>query len=211
MSSRPKGPHAHHSVPEECDLTRQRRDRSTSTRRVPAHGADVVLAALVRSLVARRVLSTTDAMLSFAVAAHPAQSTLIPSLRIDLRAQGVRRVGDWSSRHSTQLSSPAAMRCSRCRTSTRRIFPEMVLGRSLNSIRRMRWKGASCSRAKARIAWAVSGPGARPGADRTASPSPQVASQHFLAGVPTVTATNRRSRPQRGSSGDGSIRARAKG
>jgi hypothetical protein len=52
-----------------------------------------------------------------------------------------------SSRHSIAMTVPTATSSSRARSSTRRILPEMVFGSSMNSMRRMRWNGASCSRA----------------------------------------------------------------
>ena len=61
----------------------------------------------------------------------------------------------WSSRHSPAGGEPAA--CSRCRSSTRRIFPEMVLGSSKNSRRRTRWYGARWFRAYRRTESRVPG------------------------------------------------------
>jgi hypothetical protein len=53
---------------------------------------------------------------------------------------------------------------SRVRRSTRRILPEIVLGSSANSIRRMRWYGARLRRTWAKIASAVARSFAHPGA-----------------------------------------------
>ena len=67
-----------------------------------------------------------------------------------------------------ELERPArragpARPCSRRRSSTRRILPEMVFGSSANSMRRMRLYGASRRRRNRKISSASSRPGSRPG------------------------------------------------
>ncbi len=72
--------------------------------------------------------------------------------------------GKSSSQNSAGPRPPPGRPFSRSRSSTRRILPEMVFGRSANSSRLMRLYGASRSLAYARIARAVSASGSWPGA-----------------------------------------------
>src|SRR5271157_3587166 len=57
--------------------------------------------------------------------------------------------------------------CSWARSSTRRILPEIVLGRSPNSSRRIRLYGATRSRQNAMMDWASSPDGDQSAASRT--------------------------------------------